>query len=182
MALPRRCKQSGGCRMTDPVPTSERVLQIIHEHPGIHKSELCRRTGLSWGAVSHHVGRLCVRRRMHAVQTGRRLVLLPSSLDRSAWQRYAAMAEPGFRAVIEALSEVDWCSPATLAKRTGLGEKYLRRFLGDLVEAGLLTQRGVHRPNYSLSPAIPPRSQGLESEAPQKPAIYSLAGPRNHVS
>lgn len=110
--------------------------------------ELCRRLGLSWGTVGHHVRVLSASGHLRARHIGHRMhFATPHQLAGVGgdW----TLVRPEAQRVVRALARGD-LGPAALSRRTGLGTKQLRGLLRDLAEAGAVGSDDGYHPRYHL--------------------------------
>lgn len=55
------------------------ILGLVRGHPGMRVTDICRATGLTYGAVDHHLRRLAERGQVHWVTALRRRMVFPGA-------------------------------------------------------------------------------------------------------
>lgn len=124
----------------------ERLLALIRDRPGLHKSALCHETGLAWGTVDYHL-RLLERGNLvsrHSV--GRTTRLFPAGL-RERQSVLATLADHAAARILAAVREAPQ-RMGSLSDHLGLSPKVVRRHVARLLHEGLLLRDGDHRPVY----------------------------------
>lgn len=135
----------------------ERILAAVHTDSGIHISELAVGTALSWHAIAHHLRVLQREGKVVVEKTGRNRHVFPAGVPASHRRWLAATRSERAMAVLRALLTGAAFDLSTLASRVPMGQKVLRRHLGDLDRAGLVERRGTWRPTYMVK-----RAEALE--------------------
>lgn len=125
-------------------------MRAVRENPGIHKSELCRVTGLGWGTVGYQLGRLRASGRISGLSVNGRFVVFPSTIQLSDGLAIQALRRPPARI---ALTELQGAPRGLteLAKEGDVSRKVMRRHLRSLVDAGLVTRGEGHRGRFELT-------------------------------
>lgn len=131
----------------EPPRTSSLVLREVDVNPGIFKSELCRRLGLGWGTVSHHVQRLHASDALVIEIVAGKVCLFPRDTPQEQRLRLvASMRSERFLSYLEA-------GPITvpaLCEASGLTRRVVQRKMDELLRAGLVDRNGRYRPVYRL--------------------------------
>lgn len=127
-----------------------RILQAIQAEPGIHKSELCRRTGLGWGTVGFHIHKLCAARKISALRANGRLILLPMDAPADATLAIKALRHAPARMILEQLTR-ERLGMMDLSKEFGLSRKVMRRHLNSLADLGLIRREPGHRGQFDAT-------------------------------
>lgn len=128
--------------------TRRTVLDAIRTRPGINKTSLARRTGLSWGTVGHHLQTLERDGLVALVRVGRTVHAAPTAFAQRM-QRTPLLVCPDARRVLGALLAESFRYGTTdLGRLLGMTRKQTRRYVYDLVEAGLVESNGSYHPCY----------------------------------
>ena len=131
-------------------PTRESILAAIESHPGVTKAELCRMTGLSWGAVSHHI-RHCTRDgNVRTVQTDRKVFLYLSGVHTDQLTLMRLLRNDLAMRVVSEVKEHPGMGINDLSKRLDISRKVVRRHLADLVYAGVMERSEDYRPKFRV--------------------------------
>ncbi len=156
--------------------TRDRIWALIQADPGVHKSDLKRMTGLSWGTISHHVSRLESSGRIRVHRVNNRAMLFPVDIPPERWNEMALLRQTQALQVLEALADGDRVNVSWLAARLGMSAKSLRRILGELESAGLICKRGRMRPDFQIvDPQAPPgRGPLVDPGAVGMFAVYQI--------
>ncbi len=127
-----------------------RIEQEIRQHPGITKSELCRKTELAWGTVTHHVHMLLRKGAVVGHRARGRLHLsVPEA--RTMLPAQAALADPERARILAYLgSHPVPQGPSLLGKELGLDRRVVRRHLHHLETAGLIKGDGYYHPRFFI--------------------------------
>ncbi len=151
--------------------TRHKVWTIIQADPGVHKSDICRLTGLSWGTVSHHISRLHGSGRIRLHRMNNRALLFPLDVPRERWEEMAVLRNPQAVQVLDLLVREPRATVPRLAELLGASAKSIRRTLANLQNAGLIAKRGQVRPQFRVTTGAPAR----ELDAHQRAALGMLA-------
>ncbi len=128
--------------------TRKQVLQAVHSRPGINKTELMKRSGLSWGTVGHHLRMLERDGLINLVRVGRTLHAAPVSFTRGI-ARAPVLTCPDARRILSILIAEPFARGATdLGRVLGMTRKQVRRHLYELVAEGLAENDGAYHPRY----------------------------------
>ncbi len=128
--------------------TRHEIVNTLRHEPGITKSQLCRRLGLAWGTISHHVQLLettgVVERQR--INGRKRLFLAGLSREEQAWsQLVRSLVVPELVRRIEAQPGI---GIHDLANALRLNRRLVRRNLDRLIESGLVGQTTDYRPRF----------------------------------
>lgn len=127
------------------------ILAAAREHPGLSRSEILRRTGLSWGAVAHHVAAMVARGELQAATLGKRPFYHAAEPDAGLLPlRRLLRAEPAAQSVLRLLNQGGAYSVQELSRVLGVGRKTVRRHVAALVEAGLAKDAPTLRAKIEL--------------------------------
>jgi DNA-binding MarR family transcriptional regulator len=156
-------------------PARARLLALVQTDPGIHKSDLCRMAGLSWGSVSHHL-QVLLREGLVRVHTvGKRTLVFPPDVDECHWSALCALRDARAVAVVEALRKQPRARLGQLQEALRLDAKTVRRLLQRLEQAAIVQKHGYARPQFSLRaeagemPALAAATPGPEAPAGAAP-------------
>lgn len=132
-------------------PSRQAILDAVAGNPGCTKADLCRMTGLSWGAISHHV-RNCARAgdlRQH--RTDRKVYLYAASVhaDQMAHMRLLR-DETNVRLLME-IHAHPGVGINALSRSMETSRKIIRRHLADLVDVGVLERSQHYRPRFKVA-------------------------------
>lgn len=129
--------------------TRERLLGIIREHRGVHKSELCRLTGHGWGNVGHHV-QVLERQGLIETETHGRLLWI---FDRNVNQRDRAMTvalQPSpARRILQALGLQPKATIRSLSEELAVSRKVIRHHLSVLKRVEAVEEAEGRPPVFS---------------------------------
>ena len=146
-------------------PVRARILALVQADPGIHKSDLCRMAGLSWGSVSHHLNAM-VRQGMVRLHTvGKKTLVFPPEIDEGEWSALCAMRDARAVAVVDALRSHRRARLGELQASVGIDAKTLRRLLQRLESAAIVQKHGYARPQFSLRGPDPPMAMSASSDS-----------------
>jgi len=131
------------------------LYDIVRAEPGIHLSDLVRRSGLGWGAALYHLSVLEKNRVLVAqAQGGFKRYFANGQQSRQDMQRMAALRHGASKALFEAVQRAPGSSGRELAAMLGLSPSSLARASGRLEDAGLVVRvREGRRMKYYASPA-----------------------------
>lgn len=131
--------------------TRDRLMSLIRADPGVHKSDLCRMTGLSWGSISHHLQVLGRHRRIQLHMAGKRTMVFPAEVRQELWSALSALRDPRAAATVDHLKAVGRASLKEMAAHLGTDAKTTRRILQRLEEVAIVHKQGYTRPRFLLS-------------------------------
>jgi predicted transcriptional regulator len=138
-------------------PVRDRLLRLVNDRPGLNKSALCAHLGVAWGTVAYHTRILSAAGLLDSEAHGREVFLFPPSLDGGVRRRVRALRMPESDRVLQALSSVREASLLELSRLAGLSRKVVRRRLQELMDAGLVQDKGTRRSRYAATrPGAPP--------------------------
>lgn len=134
----------------DGAATRDRIIDVVREDPGVHKSELCRRLGLGWGTVSYHVRVLEKERRLRSWSRGREVHVFPARVPDGQMRWLAALREGMGTSIVETLVRMPDARVKELSGSLGVSRKVIQRHLTVLDEAGVVRHDGSHQPRYRI--------------------------------
>lgn len=126
-----------------------RLLALIRDQQGIHRSALVRSSGLSWGTVYHHVACLHRLRLIRQLTVHGRICLMTN--DAASLTSQPALLLPAAARILDLLQENGTASPTAIAKQLNLGPKTVRRHLDALSRAGLVASDACYHPRFRLA-------------------------------
>lgn len=163
---------------TDPIVPSGRtgdfarrmIMKVVEEHPGVHKSELCRQVGLGWGTVSYHLRLLERARRLQTVSGKREVRVFLGNIPQERMKALAALQGEGGQAVAGLLADRPGVRQADICRALGASRKLIRRHLEVLQKEGLITSEGNRRARYLPTAMLNDLMREEEVPAPAPPA------------
>lgn len=136
--------------MSQDLSIREHIREEILNHPGTYRKQLCRRLGISWGAVSYHIQILkATGVVMEHGHRGRHL-LFPDGFPRDARRRASALSGPRRKRLFDILQRDGRQGIQALSKRLGLSREVIRRILEDFQEQGLVRREPGHHGKFML--------------------------------
>lgn len=155
-------------RIRDGPATRQAILTVLGEDPGLTKSQLCRRIGLAWGTVSHHLRTLeaeaaVVRRHLLG-----RTRLFPAGLAEGAALQHVLASSPLLPALLASVHKDPGVGVQDLARALGVNRHGIRSGLGVLMESGLVARTHDYRPRFFVVEAG--RAEGVIELAAAKAA------------
>lgn len=149
----------------------------VRANPGIHKSDLCRRTGLAWGTIDYHVRRLeqAGRLRRHQHEGGVRYFTTDFA---SSALLTKVLGAAGAWQVLQALQAQGPLGPADLCRQLQVGRRLVVMRLRWLEAIGAVVGGAQYHRRYRISPqgadALRERS-ALPQEVVTSPDVGSVA-------
>lgn len=143
----------------------------MREKPGINKSALCGELGVAWGTVAYHIGVLADAGLVEVEAAGREANLFPKGLAGHRRRMLVALRQPEARQVFGAVAAVREISLRDLCLRLGMSRKTVRRHVTQLLQAGLVEDKGSRRPRYAVLAG--PGHAGLQTP-PAPPALTGV--------
>lgn len=129
----------------------QKILELIGSSPGIHKSEICRKLGSSWGTTTHHIGVLAGRDLIYGTRIGTRIHF--TSYDPIPERRIqSALMMPHSREILRLFKANRVLGPTQVCTKLGLGRKVVRSHVVALLQDGLLDSDGGYHPRFWLPP------------------------------
>lgn len=128
-------------RRPDGERTRARIKQVIAEEPGIHKSELCRRLGMAWGTISHHLRIMAHDDDVLVTAAAGRSRAFPPTIP-SEYHRSLAALRSDPNAEVYGLLRDRPLGIQGLCQELGISRKVARRCLTTLEEVGLVERDG----------------------------------------
>ncbi|HUR60751.1 MAG TPA: winged helix-turn-helix transcriptional regulator [Candidatus Thermoplasmatota archaeon] len=143
-------------------PARAAILAAVRSQPGISRSEIIRLTGLSWGAVAHHVRHLVARGELQVHVTGQRPYYHLAGGDESALLPLTRLlrTEQAAGDIIRALNRNGALSIQALSRDVAADRKTVKRHLDRMREAGVVGITEVHRARFELR-SVPLRLAAL---------------------
>jgi predicted transcriptional regulator len=138
----------------DPASKQEAILDLVGRRPGIHKSEICRCLGMSWGAVSYHIPNLRKRGRLLIVSKGREARLFPPGIPAHQMAWMSRLNNEIDAAIIGHLINSPSECANDISQALGLGLQLIRRHLTTLTEEGLVKTEGEYARRFRLEPTV----------------------------
>jgi predicted transcriptional regulator len=139
------------------------LYELVRSEPGIHLSDLVRRSGLGWGAALYHLQVLEKNRVLVAHNEGGFKRYFANGLHhRSEQQRFVALRHEAAKALFEAITTAPGRSGRELAEAVGLSPSTLARASERLEEAGLVKRlrNGRRVLYYPAEPAAAEQGSG----------------------
>lgn len=122
------------------------LYELVRTEPGIHLSDLVRRSGLGWGAALYHLGVLEKNRMLVAHDEGGFKRYFANGMHRpQEMQRLVALRHGAAKALFEAVVTAPGRSGRELAEHLGLSPSTLARASERLEEAGLVRRERAGR-------------------------------------
>lgn len=131
--------------------TRAAILEAVRLQPGSSRTDLLRLTGLSWGAVAHHVRGLVARGELRQHVVGRRSYYYadgvePTLLPFTRLLRTEATATD----ILRVLNRTGPASIQHISRDLRLDRKTVRRHVAAMVEAGLVGLSQQRRARFEL--------------------------------
>lgn len=126
-----------------------KILALIHQSGGIHRSAIVRSTGLSWSTVYHHVSKLSRMRLVREIKYGSRKYVAPASTFEEALATPSLLLSDSAR-ILGVVRVMGAVGPTVLGRELNLSSKTIRRRLESLVRDGLLESDTGYHPRYRL--------------------------------
>jgi DNA-binding MarR family transcriptional regulator len=141
--------QRGPYRSSEPARAA--ILAAVRSQPGISRSDIIRLTGLSWGAVAHHVRLLVARGELQVQVTGRRPYYHLETGDSTLLPLTRLLrTEQAAGEIIRALNRSGALSIQALSRDVVADRKTVKRHLDRMREAGLVGMTDVYRARFEL--------------------------------
>lgn len=118
-----------------------RILDRVHEAPGIHKSALRRELGLGWGTLNHHLNILESRHEIEIELGAREARVFPVDLPTHYKKWFGLLRDPTNADIVDTLTTDPLAMP-DIATALKLSKRTTRNHLSDLCKAGLIEQHG----------------------------------------
>ena len=138
-----------------------RLLAIIQQRRGLHKSELMRLAGRGWGNIGHHLDVLIRERQVETEVRGRLLWIFHPSVGRTERELIVATFYGPARRILEFLGLRQRATVRTLSEELAVSKKVIRFHLSTLQRADAVQRLEGH------PPAFAPAQQTIE---PRRPA------------
>ena len=151
MAAPKRLLENSRRRA---------IYDAVREAPGIHMRELQRRTGLRWGALQYHTGKLIGQGLLHAARSGKSRVLACDvhRLSPEQIKGLHLLRRGRARAVAGALAASRGATRREVAERSGVHPRIVGDYLRTMLELGFARAAGpaprTYHPTARLGEAL----------------------------
>ena len=157
-------------------PMRRNILSAIRSQPGIKISEICRTTGAGWGTVQHHLHLLRKAGLVVSRPAGRDHFHFPSEVPARELALAEVLLQGRAQNLADAIAETPGASQKELCGRVHMTRKIIRRYVGLLAKAGLVTERreAGHQRYYPEAPLIERRRE--ETKPPGWKENDALAG------
>lgn len=130
--------------------TRTTVLTVIQDQPGIHVRAVPGACNMAQSTAIHHIQNLLEEGDVVAYELRGRKFLFHRDVQPIERLRVAALSLPESSAILEAL-RTEPGGIMDLQRRLQLSRKRVRHRLEILSEAGLIHQRGLYRPQFSVT-------------------------------
>lgn len=134
--------------------TRAEILNAVATTPGLTKSQLCRKIGLAWSTISHHIrvlesdGRL-MRREIHGWTR-----MYVSSTPTLEMELMPLLRDNFIPQLLQELERRPGIGIQTLSATFGISRKVIRRQLNALVSAGAVSKTATYRPKYFVAERV----------------------------
>jgi predicted transcriptional regulator len=132
------------------------IYRVVEQAPGIHLREVQRRTGLRWGALQYHAGKLVGAGLLRTARAGR-ITVLACDVHRLAPEEILVLhllRKPLPRAAAEALAARRVATPGEIALAAGLHPRVAADSLRRLAALGLARPAGLRPARYAPTPRL----------------------------
>ncbi|MEA3203569.1 MAG: hypothetical protein QOI63_1244, partial [Thermoplasmata archaeon] len=127
------------------------ILEAVRRQPGASRSELLRLTGLSWGAVAHHVRGMLERGELREQVVGRRSYYYADGAEPSLLPFTRLLrTEPQATDILHVLNRNGPASIQHISRDLALDRKTVRRHVTAMLEAGIVGLTRRHRARFEL--------------------------------
>lgn len=129
-------------------PLRSRIVALVEAQPGIHYSDLVRKTGKGHGAVEHHIRKLVAGGLVRRIEAKGYTCFFPEgATDRRTMHAASVLKSPVARGLVAHLRETPGMSSADAARLLGVTPPTLHYHVQRLSEAGLVrsTSAGATR-------------------------------------
>lgn len=157
----------------------DRLLHLVHDEPGLNKSEACSRLGVAWGTVSHHVARLERDGLLVREARGRDVLLFASGTGVGLRRSAPALRDELAARLLLVLGQRRQASLVEVAAALSVSRKVARRVVRSLQAAGLVHNQAPGRPRYTRAQpaAVAPRPVApLVRLAPRRQDLQQTTG------
>lgn len=124
---------------------ARRILQLVHEHPGLPVGEIQKRLQLSSGTVYYHLERLEAAGEIETRTAGRRRLVFPATTTPRDAQAQGILRGATSRHIAQHILQNPGVSTADLLAHTGETPRALYYHLKQLREARLITSTSPTR-------------------------------------
>jgi DNA-binding transcriptional ArsR family regulator len=130
-------------------PTRAIIESLVAEHGGLHKSEICRRTGRGWGTVGHHLTVLERHGRVHLEPHGTMLWVFRPEIQDEDRQLLVTLSERGRAELLDELSKREVCTIRELSDALEESQKVIRTHVSHLMAVGAVQRTSGNPHLYS---------------------------------
>lgn len=156
-------------------PMRRRILDTIRREPGIKISQLCRETSAGWGTVKYHLHLLKKAGLIVSRNTGRDCLLFSSDLPSDQLSVTEALRRGRASNLAAAIANTPGATQKELCERIQMTRKIIRRYVGLLSKAGLVSERrDAQFQRYYPQPRLVEHLQNGAAPALVEPATSSL--------
>lgn len=134
-----------------------RLVEYVHDRPGLSITDLAALTGLGHTTVCHHLGVLLRRGLVARERWGGAVRVFPATFSRTQRALVALSLAGRTAGVLRALAANPRATPATLARELGIHRQAVQWHLARLEKAGVIRVDRDHRP-YRLTLTIRPEA------------------------
>lgn len=156
-------------------PMRRRINEIIREEPGIKISQLCKEAQAGWGTVNYHLHVLKRAGLIVSRATGRDCLLFSSDYPAEDLPVTEALRRGRAERLAEAIAQKPGASQKELCAQVHMTRKIIRRYVGLLTDAGLVSER--REAQYQRYYPNPLLVKHLRAAADGKPAGPIEPGP-----
>lgn len=135
--------------------TRNRLLAIVRERGGLHKSELMRLAGKGWGNIGHHLDVLVQEGLVETQTRGRLLWVFDPAVTQHQRELIIAMRPGAARRILEHLGLRERATVSNLSEELAVSKKVIRMHLSTLQRAQAVTRLEGHPPAFAPKPAEP---------------------------
>ncbi|HUR61620.1 MAG TPA: winged helix-turn-helix transcriptional regulator [Candidatus Thermoplasmatota archaeon] len=131
--------------------TRSSLLEAVRLQPGASRSELLRLTGLSWGAVAHHVRGMVERGELREHVVGRRSYYYADGAEPSLLPFTRLLrTEPQATDILRVLNRNGPASIQHISRDLDLDRKTVRRHVAAMLQAGIVGLTARHHARFEL--------------------------------
>lgn len=141
--------------MTPPTPegdlTRERLLALVRERRGVHKSGLARLAGRGWGTMSHHIPFLIEDGHIETEVHGRLLWIFARDVPQRERELIIALRGSAAQRLLEALGMKQRATIRMLSDELAVSKKVIRTHLSHLQRAGAVEKTEGNPPTFATA-------------------------------
>lgn len=117
------------------------ILGILQREPGIKISDLCKQTGAGWGTIQHHLNLLKKAHLVVSRSPGRDCLLFSSDYPADRLPVAETLRRGRAERLAIAIARSPGASQKELCDQVNMTRKIIRRYVGLLSSAGLVSER-----------------------------------------